>query len=56
MPATKKRKTTKKGDREKETEGKNFNREIILLIILALSVILLISNFGIGGKIGRAHV
>jgi S-DNA-T family DNA segregation ATPase FtsK/SpoIIIE len=51
--------TTKKRTTKKKTSGKNTSAEsmiygeIFLLVILALSIILLISNFGIGGVVGN---
>ena len=62
---TKKRSSTKKktgnvsasGRRstvqKKQQEKENFTKEVILWLILATSVLLFISNFGIGGKIGN---
>lgn len=43
------RNTSKKNQQEHE----NFTREVILWLILAASILLFISNFGIGGKIGN---
>ena len=60
---TKKRSSTKKrtgstsGRRstaaKKQQEKENFTKEVVLWLILAISVLLFISNFGIGGKIGN---
>ncbi|MDE6904188.1 MAG: DNA translocase FtsK [Lachnospiraceae bacterium] len=52
--------TNRKTSARKNTGGKNFSQEltfeseIILWILLAVSILLFISNFGIGGKIGGA--
>ncbi|MCX4319800.1 MAG: DNA translocase FtsK 4TM domain-containing protein [Lachnospiraceae bacterium] len=52
--------TTRKTSARKSTGGKSspkeltFENEIILWILLAVSILLFISNFGIGGKIGGA--
>ena len=62
---TKKRSTTKKktGSKaasgrktaaaKKQQEKENFTKEVVLWLVLAVSVLLFISNFGIGGKIGN---
>ena len=45
----------KTGQNQKKTiEQENFTKEIILWMILGVSILLFISNFGIGGKIGNA--
>ena len=51
------KKTTKSNSRSRQTqkrveEHENFNDEIILWGVLAICILLFISNFGIGGKIG----
>lgn len=51
--------TSRKGNigRKKKTaaqQQENFTREVILWIIVAVSILLFISNFGIGGTIGNA--
>ena len=53
-----KRTTTRTNSRSKQTKKKveeheNFTGEIILWIILAVSILLFISNFGVGGNIGN---
>ena len=48
--AAARRKATKKG----AAADRRLRTEIILLIILAFSVLLLLSNFGLGGMAGRA--
>ncbi len=53
------RKTTstrrKTAGRKKPTEQEvRLRQEIVLLVILALSIVLLLSNFGLGGVVGRA--
>ncbi|MDO4275981.1 MAG: DNA translocase FtsK 4TM domain-containing protein [Eubacteriales bacterium] len=48
-------KTTKKGKRKttkKQSVSSGFQNEIILLVILAASIILLVSEFGMGGIVG----
>lgn len=54
---TRKRTSSSKGSRAKQTQVKNDNgilREAIILIVIALSVILFITNFGVGGVVGKA--
>ncbi len=55
---TNRRKTSSsKGTRGKRTQDKKDNgilREAIILIVIALSVILFITNFGVGGVVGKA--
>ena len=48
--ANTKRKTSKKQNAEIES----FTNEVLMLIILALAVILMVSNFGVGGFVGDA--
>jgi S-DNA-T family DNA segregation ATPase FtsK/SpoIIIE len=45
------RKTKKERMQEME-KAENFRREVILWIVVAISLLLFISNFGVGGKIG----
>ena len=65
MAATKKKTGTKKtgtsgrgntgrNGSAPEKQGENFTREIMLWIVIAVSILLFISNFGIGGTIGNA--
>ena len=49
--ANTKKKTSKK---QKNTEMESFTNEVLMLIILALAVILTVSNFGVGGFVGDA--
>lgn len=49
-----KRKTTSKSRAQKKSVSSGFQTEIILLIILAAAIILMISNFGLGGLVGNA--
>ncbi|WP_373214905.1 DNA translocase FtsK 4TM domain-containing protein [Ruminococcus sp. 5_1_39BFAA] len=51
---TKKKTTNSKTTNKKKTGSNGFQNEIILLVILAASVILLVSNFGLGGFVGSA--
>ncbi len=52
MATTKKRST---GKRKKQVQsGTSMESEIFLWIVLAISVVLLISNFGVGGSVGNA--
>lgn len=44
---TKQQATTKKGPEE------NFTREVVLWVVVAVSILLFISNFGIGGSVGN---
>ena len=48
--ANTKRKTSKK----QNTEIESFTNEVLMLIMLALSIILMVSNFGVGGFVGDA--
>ena len=41
-------------NRKQNEQHENFTGEIILWVILAVSILLFISNFGIGGKVGNA--
>ena len=52
MAATKK-KTSNRGKRQTKQEpaAGNFSTEIVLILFLALSIIMLISNFGVGGMV-----
>src|SRR5699024_9449546 len=53
----KKRKSTARKTQTKKrqtVENRSMETEIILWIVLALSVVLLVSNFGIGGAVGNA--
>lgn len=53
--ATKKTTSTKgKGKKKEQETGSSFGREIFLLVILAVAIILMLSNFGIGGVVGNA--
>ncbi len=52
--STGKANTRKKGSRKKADPIETFTNEVILLIILAISIILLVSNFGVGGFVGNA--
>ena len=50
-----KRANSKTAQSKKQTEQhENFTGEVILWIVLAISILLFISNFGIGGTIGNA--
>ncbi|MCM1258936.1 MAG: DNA translocase FtsK [Roseburia sp.] len=51
-----KRKTSakKSTNRKSTTQELTFESEVILWILLAVSILLFISNFGIGGKVGNA--
>lgn len=49
-----KRKTTSRSKAQKKSVSSGFQTEIILLIILAAAIILMISNFGLGGLVGDA--
>ncbi len=47
--------TSRKGKQQEEQERtESFRTEVILWIIIAVSLVLFISNFGVGGKIGNA--
>jgi len=52
--ATKKKRVSSKGKGRKKTAQKSFSGEIILLLLLAVSIILFLSNFGLGGFLGNA--
>ncbi len=52
--STGKTNTRKKGGRKKADPIETFTNEVILLIVLALAIILMVSNFGIGGFVGNA--
>lgn len=45
---------SRKGTRKKEIPDRSMETEIVLWIVLALSVVLLVSNFGLGGAVGNA--
>lgn len=47
---------TNSGRKKKSTaaQQENFTREVILWIVVAISILLFISNFGVGGTIGNA--
>ena len=44
---------TNSGRKQKEIQHENFTEEVILWIVLAISILLFISNFGIGGAVGN---
>ncbi len=44
----------KQAGRQEQTVHENFTGEILLWIVLAASILLFISNFGIGGKVGNS--
>lgn len=48
------RKSTGRKNSRKKPKGLEFESEIVLWILLAVSILLFVSNFGIGGKIGNA--
>ena len=53
--STKKRKTTtKKPTKKQQQENAAIRDEICILCVLAVCILLLISNFGIGGMVGEA--
>ena len=58
MAASNRKRTVKKGKNSRGTtsrqETAGFQTEIILFVILAACVILLVSNFGMGGFVGDA--
>ena len=55
MAATKKKSSSRgKKNARKQTASAGFGSEIILLIFLAVSILLMVSNFGVGGFIGDA--
>ena len=45
---------TNSGRKKNDIQQENFTEEVILWVILAISILLFISNFGIGGAIGNA--
>lgn len=45
---------TNSGCKKNDIQQENFTEEVILWVILAISILLFISNFGIGGAIGNA--
>lgn len=45
---------TNSGRKKNDIQQENFTEEVILWVILAVSILLFISNFGIGGAIGNA--
>lgn len=49
-----KAKNTKKGQAKEQQRAQSFQTEIVLWIIVALSLFVFISNFGIGGAVGHA--
>lgn len=49
-PAAAKRKQSSRG----KSKGMAFESEIMLWVLLAVSILLFVSNFGIGGKVGNA--
>lgn len=61
MAAERRKKTTNKkntgkkntaGKRQRQSEQESFRNEVILWIVLAISLVLFLANFGVGGKIG----
>ena len=50
---TKKKKTTR-GRPKKEQQNQEIRGEIIILIALAICILLVLSNFGMGGIVGEA--
>lgn len=57
MATRKRNSTTRKTKKQRMQEmekAENFRREVTLWIIVAISLLLFISNFGVGGKIGNA--
>ena len=44
----------KKGTRKRNEPDRSMETEIILWIVLAMSAVLLVSNFGLGGAVGNA--
>ncbi|MDO4337619.1 MAG: DNA translocase FtsK [Eubacteriales bacterium] len=52
--STKSTKSTRSANANSKSASTGFQTEIILLLILAASIILLISNFGMGGFVGNA--
>ena len=53
MAAKSKKKTGKRQTKKKKTEQSFLGEEIIVWVTLAVSILLLISNFGFGGSIGN---
>lgn len=47
------KKTAGRKSSRRKSKGLNFESEIVLWILLAVSILLFVSNFGIGGKIGN---
>lgn len=47
------KKSTRRKNSRRKSRGLNFESEIVLWILLAVSILLFVSNFGIGGKIGN---
>lgn len=47
-------KNTKKGQAKEQQSAQSFQTEVVLWIIVALSLFVFISNFGIGGAVGHA--
>ena len=45
---------TNSGRKKNDIQQESFTEEVILWVILAISILLFISNFGIGGAIGNA--
>ena len=45
---------TNSGRKKNDMQQESFTEEVILWVILAVSILLFISNFGIGGAIGNA--
>lgn len=52
MAAKSKKKTGRKQTKKKKTEQSFLGEEIFVWVTLAVSILLLISNFGFGGNIG----
>jgi len=52
--SAKKKKSSAKKKKNNKTQFSFLKKEIILLAVLALSILLFISNFGVGGAIGNA--
>lgn len=46
--------TSRKGKAPAKKQEENFTQEVILWIVVAVSILLFISNFGVGGAIGNA--
>ena len=47
------KKSARRKNSRRKSQGLNFESEIILWILLAVSILLFVSNFGFGGKIGN---